>query len=196
MRHLLLLLILSTCAAISYGQTTDTCRNILDTAYTIHFSLQSETTADADFKKLISFITNKGEFKPYKTKENQLDTASGNSVRLTHIRCGDSYMHASMEIATLENITFRRMYMKSSKPVKGSTDLFPKMDVTQLSFTSNKERDEAFQLIERLGWSDPVKKWRDYRLVKADLKIYILESYVTAFSETTQRYAKYLETAP
>lgn len=93
----------------------------------------------------------------------------------------------------LRNVFSIRYFMTSHIPVKGTTDYFPKFDITQFNFISAEEKDKALAKIREIGWGYPLKKWNDYFIVTSKRRIIILESGARIFTETKNKYGEMIQ---
>jgi hypothetical protein len=164
--------------------------NERDTFYRIMFSMDTST---ADFYKMLRFIESKGEFSRF-DKKHKMDSSTKKNLLLQKVLCQEqSDFGSPMEKCLLDSVFCIRYYLTSKKPVKGTTDYFPKFDITQYNFKTAAEKDKAYQKIKEIGMGDPRKKWNDYYIVVSETRIIELRSYVTMFGETKDRYGKLLQ---
>lgn len=167
----------------------DPCIDGHDTTLYIEFT---KDTTTKDFYQLLNFIEDKGEFNRF-DKKHGIDSSTGNLIVLHKVLCEKNYFETPIEKWVLHNVFSIRYYMKSRKPVKGTSDYFPKFDITQFNFISEKEKDKALTKINEIGWGDPLKKWNDYYIVSSKKRIIVLESGARIFSETKNKYGEMIQ---
>lgn len=159
-----------------------------DTFIEMKFSFEN---SKRDFFELIDFIEKQGEFRSNKNKN--IDSSTHSQILLQRLLCPEKDFDSPIEHWKLSNLFSIRYYMTSIKPIKGTKNLFPKFDITQINFKSEEEKNIALKKIEEIGWGDPHHKWNDYTIISGKFRIYIIESHVTAFGEKKEQYAKLIE---
>ena len=167
----------------------DPCENGIDPIIHLQFEKDTRTT---DFYKLIQFIESKGEFNRL-DKKKRLDSVTNSNIVLQKLLCEKKYFKSPIERWVLDDVFSIRFLMTSKKAIKGHPDFFPKFSITQFNFKTEKEKNIAIDKIKEIGWGDPLKKWNDYYIIENTTRIIILESYVTMFGETKNRYGKMIQ---
>ena len=167
----------------------DPCLVIDDSTFHLLFSIDTTTT---DFYKLLDFIESKGEFSRF-DKTNKIDSSFGKHILLIKILCEDKFYDSAKEIWLLDDVFSIRYFLTSKKPLKGTTNYFPKLTLTQFNFKTELEKDKAYSKIKEIGWGDPEKKWNDYYIVIGKTRIIVLESGAAIFSDTKERYGKIIQ---
>ncbi len=181
--------IISCSLATTIDNVNNPCDNIKDTTYKMYFLNDTNMT---DFYKLLNFIESKGEFSRF-DKKNRIDSSTRNNIILQKLLCEEEYFDSPIETWILEGVISTRYFMTSRKAVKGHNNFYPKFDITQYNFRSEDEKIKAIEKINEIGWGDPLKKWNDYYIISDKTRIIILQSYVTMFGETKNRYGKLIE---
>jgi len=197
MKKLLLLLLigiltLTACKSVNDKTVTkayDPCIDGRDTTFYIDFT---KDTSTKDFYQLLNFIESKGAFNRF-NKKYGIDSSTGNSIFLHKVLCEKMDFESPIERWVLRNVFSIRYFMTSHIPVKGTTDYFPKFDITQYNFISAGEKDKALVKIKEIGWGDPLKKWNDYYIVTSKSRIIILESGARIFTETKNKYGEMIQ---
>ncbi len=166
------------------------CEHQKDTTFKITFE---KDTTTADFYKLLNFIESKGEFSRY-NKKHKTESSTSNTILLQKILCPETnHFTSPLETWILEDVFSIRYFLTSKKPVKGQPGFYPKFDIVQYNFTSEGEKKKALDKIHEIGWGNPLQKWNDYYIISNKTRIIVLQSYVTMFGETKNRYGKLIE---
>ena len=165
-----------------------TCKSIRDTTIHLAFSLDTSKT---DFFEMIVFIEKKGQFSRF-NREHNADSSIDRRIILRKLLCEDKYYDSPIERWVLDSVFSISYFMNSVKPLK-TTNLYPGFKLTQINFLTSEEMEIAAKKIKEVRWGDPLHKWNDWYFVKGKRRIYILESYLAAFSEFAQKYQDILQ---
>jgi hypothetical protein len=165
------------------------CDGILDTSIDLHFK---EDTSTADYYQLLEFIESSSPYSRFNRK-HQMDSFTCTGFDLIKILCMNHYTDTRERRYALNNIFAISYILYSSKPLKKDKHTFPRIELMQLNFISEKEKQMALEKIEEVGWGNPYRKFNYYILVPSKTRIIVLMTNATDFMEATEAFSKMLE---
>lgn len=168
---------------------TDTCASRHDTTFYSTFTRDTTTT---DFYALLNFIESKGEFTRFNAA-HAVDSATTDTVVLKRVLCWGKQFDSPIEYWRLQHIFSISYFMSAVKPSANKGEDQPGFRIRQLNFTSNREMELAAAKIQDIHWGEPLLAWNVWFLVKGNRRIYMLENYIPAFTETTKRYSELIQ---
>lgn len=143
------------------------------------------------FDELADFIESKGELDRVSGKGKTYRVTADSTV-LWHLLCEERYYDSPKEtwIFPVFSVT-ARFYSKQA--LDNRPGLWPEIDITQINFVTNTDKELVYQKIKTFGWGDPLSKWNDYWIINKNRKIIIVESRLAAFSDLKMKYADWIK---
>lgn len=168
-------------------EVPDLC-NANDTNIIVPLGYDSSGTG---FDRLSDFIESKGELNRV-SRKGQTYSVTADSTVLRHLMCEEKYYDSPKETWIFPVFSeTSRFYSKQA--LANRPDLWPEIEVTQINFVTNEEKELVYRKIKTFGWGDPLSKWNDYWIINKDRKIIVVESRLAAYSYLKQKYADLIE---
>ena len=172
----------------------DPCKNLKDTFSTISiFEKGDSALAAKDFYEVVNSFESKGNLKLTTDKNTGNKVVNWKDIYLPHYI--DSCNHKLVtQNFILKNVTATFCFFKSTTPLKGTKNYFPRFELTQWNFANNADRDSAYEIMQWVySHGGTEYEYRYNSTVVSDKRLYLIEPRAKIFEETGIQYAKYLK---